>query len=94
MVDRGSQDFQSYFTVDTRLANFTSRLYQAKLVFILKNFFKPSTDGVFAFFPTRFDIEVERYLRSTHEEEQIRLRRYEFYDENGLKANCRLVKVG
>jgi len=86
MADRSSPIFQSYFTVDPRLANFTSRLFQAKLVFILKNFFKPSTDGVFAFFPTRFDIEVERYLRSTHEDKTVRLRRYEFYDEEGLKA--------
>jgi hypothetical protein len=85
-INPDSPAFQSYMTVDPRLSSMDSHLFQAKLAFMIKNFFKPSTGGLPALFPVRFDVEAERYLRSTHSDPDIRRRRYEFYGEEGLEA--------
>jgi len=81
-----SPKFLSYMTVDPRMSPFDSHLFKAKIVFMLQNFFKPPTGGLLAFFPTRVDLEVERYLRSTHRDAEVRKRRYESYGEEGLEA--------
>ncbi len=85
-VNRNSTDFLSYMVVDPKLSEFYSHLIQVKTVFALRDFFKPNLERTIAFFPTRLHLEVERYIRSTHKDEEIRVRRYENYNEKGFKA--------
>ena len=85
-INPDSPRFTSYMTVDPRMSPFDAHLFQAGIVFEVKNFIRPSTGGISALFPTRFDIEAERYLRGTHPDADIRERRYELYGEEGLKA--------
>ncbi len=85
-VTAGDPQFISYLTVDPRLADFNSKLIVGKVIILIKDFLKPDIKGVFAFFPTRFDIEVQRYQRSTHPDAEVRRRRYENYDKKGLQA--------
>jgi hypothetical protein len=82
----GHPEFLSYITVDTRLSRFTSHLQSAKAVFLIRNFIKPNTGGLPTLFPARLNLEVERYTRGTHDEAEIRLRRYERYGKEGLVA--------
>jgi hypothetical protein len=85
-VDPDSRNFLSYMTADPRLSPFDSHLLQIKMVLLAKHFIRPDTKGLIAFLPTRFDIGVDRYLRSTHPDESVRRRRYEFYGKEGLQA--------
>lgn len=85
-TDPDSRAFLSYLTVDPRLSEFDSHMLQAKLVFMVRNFVKPNTGGLPALFPSRFDVEVERYVRGTSSDSEVRRRRYEYYGEEGLEA--------
>jgi hypothetical protein len=85
-VNPDSPKFLSYITVDPRLSDFDSHLFQARIVFVLNPFHKITPEKSFGFLPTRVDIEVQRYLRSTHADLQIRTRRYEYYGKEGLQA--------
>lgn len=85
-VNRDDPDYLAYRTVDPKFSGFHSLAYSLKLVCLARDFLKPETHGVPAFFPAQLDLEIERYLRSTHPDGEVRFRRYESYDENGLKA--------
>lgn len=81
-----SASYIPYLTVDERLAPLQSHLASLRIVFLVRDFIKPSTEGLVALFPTKFDIEALAYNRTTVPDADVRRIHYEYFGKDGLWA--------